>query len=269
MHFGAALRLLRFESGLSLRDLARRLGVSSTYLSRVENGIDAAPTPSRLEAMAKELGVPPPVLMGLAHRVSPLVVDYVEQTPEAGALFLEIAHRRLGANQLSELRAFLNERFPVVGRAAAAASVTVSSLLAPERVVLGFSCSGMEDVLDVAAGRLAGRASPQATAIATALKQREAEIVSSIGGGVAVPCASLPAAAPAAVLVTLAPPLAYETPDEGALRLVIALLGPPATVERRVALAQIARLTALGLADKLAGIRSPVQAMARLSLLEM
>jgi transcriptional regulator with XRE-family HTH domain len=43
MDFGATLRLLRLGSGLSLRDLARRLGVSSTYLSRVENGLDPVP----------------------------------------------------------------------------------------------------------------------------------------------------------------------------------------------------------------------------------
>lgn len=46
--FGAALRLLRVEAGLSLRALAQRIGVSSAYLSRVEHGHDAIPTPDRL-----------------------------------------------------------------------------------------------------------------------------------------------------------------------------------------------------------------------------
>lgn len=46
MHLGATLRLLRTDAGLSLRDLARRIGVSSAYLSRVENGVDAPPRPS-------------------------------------------------------------------------------------------------------------------------------------------------------------------------------------------------------------------------------
>src|SRR5512145_1351730 len=101
MHFGATLRLLRLESGLSLRDLARRLDVSGAYLSRVENGLDAVPTPSRLDAMARELGVPAPVLLSLAHRISPLVVDYVEQVPAAGRVLLEIAHRRLDERQLA------------------------------------------------------------------------------------------------------------------------------------------------------------------------
>src|SRR5687768_16245235 len=100
MHFGATLRLLRIQSGLSLRDLAGRLGVSSTYISRVENGIDAIPTPERLEAIARELGIPKTLLLDLAHRVSPLVSEYVERVPEAGTLFLEIAHRKLDSKQL-------------------------------------------------------------------------------------------------------------------------------------------------------------------------
>ncbi len=154
MHFGATLRLMRLESGLSLRDLARRLGVSSAYLSRVENGLDAAPTPARLDVMARELGVPAPVLMDLAHRVSPLVVDYVDQVPEAGTLFLEIAHRRLDARELDVLRAFVNERFPVAGAAPSASAPRFSDLLSKDRVVLRLACLDMDDVFDVAAGRL-------------------------------------------------------------------------------------------------------------------
>ena len=45
LNLGATLRLLRVEAGLSLRELAARVGVSTAYLSRVENGHDAAPTP--------------------------------------------------------------------------------------------------------------------------------------------------------------------------------------------------------------------------------
>src|SRR5688572_273470 len=112
MHFGATLRLLRLESGLGLRDLARRLNVSGAYLSRVENGLDSIPTSARVEAIAGALQIPAPLLLELAHRVSPLVVDYVDAVPQAGSLLLEIADRRLSAAELSELRDFLNERFP-------------------------------------------------------------------------------------------------------------------------------------------------------------
>lgn len=269
MHFGATLRLLRLESGLSLRDLARRLGVSGAYLSRVEKGLDAAPTPARLEAMARELGVPATLLMDLTHRVSPLVVDYVEQVPEAGTLFLEIAHRRLDAAQIAELRAVLDERFPQAGVVAGAALPTLSELLAPDRIVLHLTCSDMADILDVAAGRLTGGSTGNATpTIAAALRKREAEVSSAIGGGVAIPCASIAGAAPAAALVTLASPLHYDTPDGEPLRIVIVMIGPPGAGDRLLRLAHIARLAARGLADRLAPMDSPSQALSRLAILE-
>jgi PTS system nitrogen regulatory IIA component len=269
MHFGATLRLLRLESGLSLRDLARRLGVSGAYLSRVENGVDAAPTPARLEAMARELGVPATVLMDLAHRVSPLVVDYVERVPEAGTLFLEIAHRGLDAGQIAELRDVLNERFPLSAAVAGASVPAVSELLTADRVVLQLTCSGMEDVLDVAAGRLAAACPPHTIpAIADALRKREHQASSAIGSGVAVPGAYLAGAIPAAALVTLARPLQYDTPDGEPLRLVIILTGPRNDGNRLLRVAHIARMAARGLADRLAPMNSPAQALSRLALLE-
>jgi PTS system nitrogen regulatory IIA component len=269
MHFGATLRILRLESGLSLRDLARRLSVSGAYLSRVENGLDSVPTPARLEAIARELDIPPPLLMSLAHRVSPLVVDYVQQVPEAGTLFLEIAYRRLDERQLAEVRMFLNERFPIAGVAPSASPLGISDLLAPDRVILRFTCSGIDDVLDVAAGRLAGVTGQSASAIGAPLKKRERELASTIGSGVAIPCAYIAGAEPAAVLVTLAEPLTYDTPDERPLRIVIVLAGPRNSADRRLRLAHIARLAARGLADHLADVDYPVEALSRLALLEV
>lgn len=265
MHFGATLRLLRRESGLGLRDLARRLGVSSTYLSRVENGVDPAPTTARLKHMARELGVPLALLVELAQRVSPFLVDHMEQVPEAGRLFLEIAHRRLDARQLAELSAFLDERFPAPG----AVSHGVTDLLTPERVILRLSCVCIEDLLDVVAGRLAeGSKRHAGPAIAAALKKREREVSSAIGGGVAVPCAYLAGADEAAALITLAAPLEYSTPDDEPLRLLIVFVGPPEAMHRRVRLAHVARLSARGLADQLTEMNSPSQVLAKLALLE-
>lgn len=269
MHFGATLRLLRLDSGISLRDLARRLGVSSTYLSRVENGLDSIPTPERLEAMARELGMPATTLMDLAHRVSPLVVDYVERVPEAGSLFLDIAHRGLDSAQVSELRAVLDERFPPSRAEARAPRARLSDLLAPDRIVVQLRCSGMDDVLDVAVGRFAGAAMTwEPAAIALALRKREAEVASAIGGGVAVPCAYVPGAPPAAALVTLARPVRYDTPDEEPLRLVIVLVGSTQAGDRLLMLADIARMSARGMVEALSRMDSPAKVLARLALLE-
>ena len=267
MHFGATLRMMRLESGIGLRELAGRLGVSSAYLSRVENGLDAAPTPQRLEAMARELRVPATLLMDLAQRVSPLVTDYVESVPEAGSLFLQIAHRELGAEQLAEVQAFIEERFPLKKKAVSFAGLT--ELLAVERVVAGLECESLEDALDVAAGKL-GRGVPGGpSAVSAALRAREAEMSSAIGGGVAVPCAYVPGAKLSASLVVLAPGLRVDTPDHAPLEVLVTFIGPRDSGERRMALAHVARLAARGLSAELRRARSSAQVLTRLTQLEM
>ena len=217
--------------------------------------------------MARELGMPATLLMDLAHRVSPFVVDYVERVPEAGSLFLEIAHRRLDPGQIAELRALLDERFPPGRAAARPPHPRISDLLTADRIVLQLRCSGMEDVLDVAVGRLASTSCDPST-IANALRKREAEVSSAIGGGVAVPCAYVPGASPAAALVTLARPMRYDTPDQTPLRLVIVLLGSTQAGDRLLNLADVARMSARGLVDQLTRIDSPGEALSRLARLE-
>ncbi len=266
MHFGATLRLMRLESGLGLRELAGRLGVSSAYLSRVENGLDAAPTPARLEDVARELRVPAALLMDLAQRVSPLVMDYVESVPDAGSLFLQIAHRELDAAQLAEVQAFIEERFPV--RRKAATFEGLSELLTSERVVVGLEVATLDDALDVAALRLGRGAPGGVAAVAAALRGREAEASSAIGGGVAVPCAYVPGAKLAASLVVLTPGLRSATPDGAPLEVLVAFVGPRDSAERRLALAHVARLASRGLAQELRRARAPAQALGRLSQLE-
>ncbi|MGV3621932.1 MAG: helix-turn-helix domain-containing protein [Archangium sp.] len=266
MHFGATLRMMRLESGIGLRELAGRLGVSSAYLSRVENGLDAAPTPARLEDMARELRVPATLLMDLAQRVSPLVMNYVETVPEAGTLFLEMAHRELDAEQLAEVQAFIEARFPLKKTATAFGGLT--ELLTPERVVVGLECETIDDALDVAAGRL-GRATPGGVAgVAAALRGREAEAPSAIGGGLSVPCAYVPGAKLAASLVVLSPGLKTDTPDKLPVEVLVVFVGPRDSAERRLALAHVARLAGRGLASELRRARSPSQLLSRLAQLE-
>lgn len=271
--FGATLRVLRHASGLSLRDLARRLGVSSTYLSRVENGVDAVPTPSRLSAMAQELGLPAPLLMDLAHRISPLVVDYVARVPEAGSLFLEIAHRRLDAAQITTLRSMLDQAAPSARPVTASPALPrLSDLLTPERIIVRLGCSDIDDVFAVTASRLMPEASLRgpspAAALADALRAREAEVSSAVGFGVALPCLYQGGAPPRAALVTLAPALTHDTPDREPLRVVIVTVGAPPAEERLLALASLARLASRGLADELLALDTPAQVLARLRSLE-
>ncbi|QRO00897.1 PTS sugar transporter subunit IIA [Archangium violaceum] len=269
MHLGATIRLLRVDAGLSLRDLARRIGVSSAYLSRVENGLDAAPTPERLAAIARELGVPPTLLMDVAHRVSPFVAHYLEQVPGAGMLFLEMARRGLSGPQLARVREFLDAEFPMRAAGSEAPVPALVPLLAPERMVLRLTCAALEDALDVAAGRLVGSCpGMSAPWLVAELKRREAEASSMVGNGVAVPHAIVEHAAPVAAVVTLAKPLKAETPDGLPLRLLVVLVGGERGRAHLVRLAHVARLASHGLAERLADEEQPQQLLSRLTELE-
>jgi transcriptional regulator with XRE-family HTH domain len=56
--FGELLKQLRTEAGMSQRDLAARLGVDFTYISKLENGkTDYAPSQKILREIAALFGV--------------------------------------------------------------------------------------------------------------------------------------------------------------------------------------------------------------------
>lgn len=265
MHFGATLRLLRVDAGISLRALAQAIGVSSAYLSRVENGHDQAPTTDRLIEIARALELPPTLLVELAQRVTPFVGRYLEEVPSASYLFLDIARRKLNAAQLARVQAFIEAEFPTHG--ARGPAPRLGDALAPERVILKLSCGHLRDAIDLAATRLA-RAAPGWTAarIAAEIDRREREASTSVGNGLAIPHAVAPGSEPAAALVTLARPLAAPTPDEVPLQLLIVLVGggraPLELLVRAARLATPASVAALVKAG------SPEAALARLQRIE-
>ncbi|TKC95264.1 helix-turn-helix domain-containing protein [Polyangium fumosum] len=261
MHLGATIRLLRLDAGFSLRDLAQRIGVSSAYLSRVEHGHDAVPTPDRLEAIARELGVPPHLLVGAAHKVGPAIEGYAEEVPSAGMLFLDIARRRLGPAEIARIRAFVAREFPAPEHAEARPSI--ARLLAPERVILQLTCPGLEDAIEIAASRLPRPpGGPSVQELVTEILAREQAASAALGGGVMLPHGVFGSMPPSAVLVTLARPISLrEAPDGVPIRLLLVLvLGEPC--RRHLALlAHVARLSSDGLADRIAAAKSPEEAI--------
>ena len=58
---GSRLKEIRVKTGLSLREIARQLNVSPSFVSQIENG-KSQPSVSTLYAMAKLLSVPVDVL---------------------------------------------------------------------------------------------------------------------------------------------------------------------------------------------------------------
>jgi len=213
MHFGATLRLLRTGSGVSLRALAEAVGVSSAYLSRVENGHDPAPTPDRVVAIAGALGLPPHELLEVSRRVAPQVAAYLDRVPAASALVREIARRELSGPQVARLRAVLDAEFPLPPTRAGRAP-RLGDELAATRVVRGLGCDDVQDAFDIAAARLvrdAGRVGAAWLASSIALRERDA--TSCIGAGVMLPHAVQRGFPEMTALVILARPLEMATPD--------------------------------------------------------
>lgn len=79
--FGALLLGWRTKAGLSGRELARRVGVSSAHYSLVEQGRVNPPGDRAIEALAEELRRTPEELYAAAGRVPPVVVQAFLRRP--------------------------------------------------------------------------------------------------------------------------------------------------------------------------------------------
>jgi len=254
VHFGTTLRLLRMSAGLGLRELAQRIGVSGAYLSRVENGHDAAPTPDRLIAIADVLGLPRAVLLELARQAGPAVDGYLQRTPEAGALLLELARRGFTGPQIARIKAFVDTEFP--SKKVATSERGLSELIPPHGIIVGLACDDLEDLVGVAATRLTGGLDPRD--VAGLVLERERHQSSALGAGFIAPHAVLGSRqTEQAIVVTLARPLSLETPDARPILVAILLVcGAEQTIRLR-ALARIARLASYDIADEVVAAKTP------------
>jgi len=251
--------MLRVEAGLGLRALAAQIGVSSAYLSRVENGHDPPPTADRLEAIASELDVPPSYLIDLAGRTGAALSDYVDRVPAASSLFLEIARRQLDSAQIARVEQFLAEQFSVRPTPLAP---SLAELIPPSAMRLKVKCRTLGCAIDIGAA-MCGRGSPAASreALAASLQTRERDTSTALGNGIAVPHAIIDGATPRAALVTPARPLHEPTPDDRPIGVVIVLVSG-SREHHLETLAQVARLASHGAVDELRRAATPRRAAA-------
>ena len=107
--FGKKLRSLRTKKGLTLRALANAIGVSFTYLSKIENGkVEYTPAPDTIRALAKALDVDPLELLKLADKVPPELENLVVGT--RARKFLDRAREIASPEDWSALLTLLEER---------------------------------------------------------------------------------------------------------------------------------------------------------------
>ena len=94
--FGALLRerrekLRKDYRRFSLRQVAERIGVEPSYLSKVERGEAAPPSEETILRLASELDLDPDALLALAGKVSSDLKDVIRRRPELfGRLIREL-----------------------------------------------------------------------------------------------------------------------------------------------------------------------------------
>lgn len=73
--FGDKIKKLRVDKKFGLREFAGKVGLSPTYLSKMERGLDPPPSPEKILKMARELGCDENELFALAKK---LPLDFKE-----------------------------------------------------------------------------------------------------------------------------------------------------------------------------------------------
>ena len=80
-------RRLAEDPRFSLRQLAARVGVEPSYLSKIERGQQPPPSEQTIAALARELDEDPDVLLALAGKVSAELQAIIRRRPK---LFAEL-----------------------------------------------------------------------------------------------------------------------------------------------------------------------------------
>lgn len=84
MTFGERLRALRLEHNFTQRELAERLDVSFTYLSKLENDrMEHPPSEEFIYSLAEELDENPDALLLLARRIPSDIAETIIENPES------------------------------------------------------------------------------------------------------------------------------------------------------------------------------------------
>ena len=102
VYFGQYVRQLRTAKGITLREFARRLDVSPTYISQIEQGNFSPPAEERVVHMAQILGEDADELLALAGRVADDLPEIIREQPRALATVLRTA-KGLSADDINRL----------------------------------------------------------------------------------------------------------------------------------------------------------------------
>jgi len=111
--FGEFLRRSRLEKqaadpAFSVRQLARRVGIEPSYLSKIERNHEAPPGEATVRRIAEELGEDTDTLLALAGKVPADLVAIIHERPAAVAELLRSV-RSVSAKRVVEISKQIRE----------------------------------------------------------------------------------------------------------------------------------------------------------------
>ncbi len=199
--FGPTIRLLRQAKGISLRQMARNLGVSPAFLSQIEAGRQHKIPKQRIVQVADMLGVSVGYLLGTARRIHPDVVTFLRETPEAAEFMITAMHSGLAPEDFADLREALRDRagksfvrrarLPATGRKKRDRKKfddELAAYLDPALCVTGVAVQNKDRLFQRFAKLVTKRHKSLATdTVLEGLEKRERQAPTVVGGGVAIP----------------------------------------------------------------------------------
>jgi len=256
--FGPTIRLLRQAKGISLRELARQLGVSPAFLSQIEAGRQHKIPKQRIVQVADMLGVSAGYLMGTARQIHPDVLEFLKETPEAAEFMITAMQSGMAAEDFSDLREALKDRAAkgFVRRARLPATARkkkkkkevaedLSSHLDPNLCVTGVIVQNKDRLFQRFSKLVAKRnKSLNSDMVLERLKKRERQAPTIVGGGVAIPHAFVPdLETPAIGAVSLKRSVPFTSNGDGRVKTVFFVVGDETKPQFHISmLARIARL---------------------------
>ena len=100
--FGSLVRQKREAREIGLREMAQKIGVSPTYLSKIERGDFEPPAEDKVRKIAEIIDHDPDELLALAGRVASDLTDIIRERPREMADFLRAA-KGLRAEDMARL----------------------------------------------------------------------------------------------------------------------------------------------------------------------
>ncbi|MGD8415121.1 MAG: PTS sugar transporter subunit IIA [Candidatus Latescibacterota bacterium] len=252
--FGPTIRLLRQAKSISLREMARQLGVSPAFLSQIEAGRQHKIPKARIVQVAEMLGVSEGYLLGTARQIHPDVIRFLSDTPEAAEFMSAAMKNGVSAEDFTQLRELVEERrgrggFALPGpksrKQKAPAAENLGAVLDAALCLTNVGVQNKDRLFQRFVKLLAKKnkaLSPEV--LLERMEKRERQSPTSVGGGVAIPHAFVPDIDdPVVGVLLLKRAIQYGPTNDDRVKTVFFLVGKEGVPEQHLPiLARIARL---------------------------